>query len=59
MSDYGICPMCANDVVSRERRLDGNDRCSKGCVYKSNRTIKLSDKHLETMRLNDLLRQLK
>lgn len=34
-SVYGNCPICGSKGVSRERRLNGNDRCSKGHTYPS------------------------
>jgi len=36
---YGRCPKCKGKVVSRERRLNGNDRCENGCEYPSKDTI--------------------
>lgn len=35
MSSYGYCPECGMPGVERERRPDGNDRCSRGHVYPS------------------------
>lgn len=32
---YGYCPVCGNPGVDRERRLNGNDRCSLGHCYPS------------------------
>ena len=32
---YGLCPECGKPGVTRERRIDGNDKCSSGHVYKS------------------------
>lgn len=32
---YGYCPYCDQPGISRERRLDGNDRCSNGHIYPS------------------------
>jgi hypothetical protein len=32
---YGLCPLCSAPGVARERRLDGNDRCSSGHIYPS------------------------
>lgn len=32
---YGYCPICGAKGVSRERSLNGDDRCVKGHVYKS------------------------
>jgi len=36
---YGFCPVCGADGVSRERRPDGNDRCSAGHTYPSRRAV--------------------
>ena len=33
--DYGKCPICGEEGVSRERRIDGNDTCKKGHTYPS------------------------
>ena len=35
MSLYGFCPFCGADGVSRERRPNGDDRCSRGHQYPS------------------------
>ena len=32
---YGFCPTCGGPGLSRERRLNGNDRCGRGHVYPS------------------------
>lgn len=32
---YGYCPYCNARGISRERRIDGNDQCEKGCSYPS------------------------
>ena len=32
---YGRCPFCGAKGISRERRTNGNDRCTAGHVYKS------------------------
>ena len=32
---YGKCPHCGADGVSRERRLNGNDKCVFGHIYAS------------------------
>jgi len=32
---YGYCPKCGAPGVQRERRLNGNDKCTKGHVYPS------------------------
>ncbi len=37
---YGFCPICKAPGISRERRLDGNDRCSNGHIYKSRAALK-------------------
>jgi hypothetical protein len=35
MAPYGYCPTCGAIGVSRERRPNGDDRCSNGHVYAS------------------------
>jgi len=32
---YGYCPVCGAVGVTRERRLNGNDKCENGHVYPS------------------------
>ena len=32
---YGLCPICGERGVSRERRLNGDDACVNGHVYPS------------------------
>jgi len=32
---YGTCPQCGSPGVSRERRPNGNDKCSEGHGYPS------------------------
>lgn len=32
---YGYCPVCGAEGISRERRVNGNDRCQNGHVYPS------------------------
>ncbi len=34
-SPYGFCPICGSKGVSRERRLNGDDRCAQGHRYPS------------------------
>lgn len=34
-SIFGYCPKCNGRGITRERRLDGNDRCENGHVYPS------------------------
>lgn len=36
---YGRCPNCGARGRFRERRLDGNDECENGCVYKSSDAV--------------------
>lgn len=36
----GKCPYCNSNVVSRERRLGGNDRCERGHVFPSNLSVR-------------------
>ena len=38
-SVYGYCPHCWSRGVSRERRLNGNDRCEHGHVYPSSAAL--------------------
>jgi len=38
-SEYGSCPHCGGKVVTRERRLNGNDTCEDGHVYPSKCSI--------------------
>lgn len=35
MVSYGRCPHCGGNVITRERRLNGNDTCEDGHVYPS------------------------
>lgn len=39
---YGLCPICGANGITRERRLNGNDRCSAGHVYPSRDAVKAS-----------------
>lgn len=34
-STYGFCPICNYHIVSRERRIDGNDTCRNGHKFPS------------------------
>lgn len=36
---YGFCPICGANGVMRERRPDGNDRCSAGHTYPSRNSV--------------------
>lgn len=36
---YGRCPHCGGNVVTRERRINGNDTCEDGHVYPSKCSI--------------------
>jgi HK97 family phage portal protein len=38
-SVYGYCPRCGAPGVTRERRPDGNDRCSNGHTYPSRQRL--------------------
>ena len=38
---YGHCPICGARSVSRERRMNGNDKCSNGCTYPSSTAINI------------------
>lgn len=37
---YGSCPQCGAEVIGRERRMNGNDRCANGHTFPSKDTIK-------------------
>ena len=36
---YGLCPHCGASGISRERRINGNDKCPNGHVYPSNNSV--------------------
>jgi len=36
---YGCCPICGAKGIMRERRPDGNDRCSAGHTYPSRNSV--------------------
>jgi hypothetical protein len=36
---YGKCPKCGAKGISRERRINGNDRCENGHTYPSKDSI--------------------
>lgn len=36
---YGFCPICGANGITRERRPDGNDRCSAGHTYPSRDSV--------------------
>jgi len=36
---YGYCPVCGEPGRTRERRVDGNDMCNNGHIYKSSRSV--------------------
>ena len=36
---YGYCPQCGGLGMSRERRLNGNDRCENGHSYPSSTAV--------------------
>jgi hypothetical protein len=40
---YGYCPHCGLPGLSRERRPNGNDRCSQGHVYPSADALREGD----------------
>lgn len=45
---YGYCPVCAAPSEERERRRNGNDRCTNGHTYPSadaKKTAKKSGEH--------------
>ena len=52
-SPYGFCPTCGGVGRTRERRLDGNDRCENGHVYPSRNSVKTTLEHAQQP---DLLR---
>ena len=37
---YGYCPKCGSAGISRERRVNGNDKCAKGHTYPSSQSLK-------------------
>lgn len=37
---YGRCPTCEGQIVSRERRPNGNDRCERGHVFPSREALR-------------------
>jgi hypothetical protein len=39
MSVYGNCPICGTYIESRERRINGNDRCANGHVFPSKKAV--------------------
>jgi ribosomal protein L37AE/L43A len=39
---YGFCPTCGANGVERERRPNGNDRCSAGHTYPSSKAVPAS-----------------
>lgn len=41
---YGCCPKCGHPGVQRERRLNGNDMCTRGCTYPSASAVQCMDK---------------
>jgi hypothetical protein len=45
MSDsiYGFCPICNGNVISRERRPNGDDRCINGHSFPSRDTLRSKD----------------
>ena len=44
---YGKCPQCGANVVMRERRINGDDKCANGHKFPSSQTISLSGSDLE------------
>jgi hypothetical protein len=36
---FGFCPLCGAPGSSRERRQDGNDKCTKGHGYPSKNSV--------------------
>jgi hypothetical protein len=39
-TEYDLCPTCGAPGISRERRIDGNDRCKNGHVYPSRLAVR-------------------
>lgn len=39
VAPYGYCPVCGQPGISRERRLDGDDRCASGHAYPSRLSV--------------------
>lgn len=37
---YGYCPKCSSPSISRERRINGNDKCDRGHIYPSDCAMK-------------------
>ncbi len=52
MSRYGYCPQCGAPGRSRERRINGNDKCENGHVYPS--ADRLNKPHVPPKRLIDI-----
>ena len=48
---YGFCPTCYKPGITRERRIDGNDRCEAGHTYKS--ALALSAHHVSWVLAKD------
>jgi hypothetical protein len=37
---YGYCPHCKSEIISRERRINGNDTCKNGHIFPSSAALK-------------------
>jgi hypothetical protein len=37
---YGFCPICGSIGVAREKRPNGNDKCSAGHIYLSDNALR-------------------
>lgn len=54
-SIFGYCPKCNGRGITRERRLDGNDRCENGHVYPSRDALVSKDDFQKPLAANDQL----
>lgn len=36
---YGLCPVCGEEVESRERRIDETSKCVNGHIFPSKDTV--------------------
>lgn len=48
---YGYCPKCNGKVISRERRMNGNDRCENGHVFPSKKTLNEASRQTDELNL--------
>lgn len=54
---YGLCPICGQPGISRERRPDGNDKCYNAHTYPSKSAIIPSKPSVTPERLAEILRK--